>query len=89
MKSKLKKKQKTNKKQQYTHDEAIVASILAIKETIAGLEEEQACLSMVVIRGDPKRSKTFTLSQQLLLSRVGPLVWSSLKETTDVHSSIN
>lgn len=73
---------KKNKIQQCTHNEAIVASILTVEEAIAGLEEEQACLSMVVIGGDTKCSQTFTLSQQLLLSRVGPLMWCSLREPT-------
>lgn len=39
-----------------THDEAIVAAVLAVKEAAAGLEEEQARLGVVVVGRDPKSS---------------------------------
>lgn len=67
-----------------THDEAVVASILTVEEAIAGLEKEQTCLGMVVIRGDTKCSETFTLSQQLLLPRVGSLVWCGLRQAKEI-----
>lgn len=72
-------------KVQRTHDEAIVASILTVEEAIAGLKKEQACLGMVVVRGDTKRSETFTLSQQLLLPRVGSLVWCGLRKAENIY----
>lgn len=39
-----------------TDNEAVVASILAVKQTVAGLEEEEARLGMVVVGRDPKSS---------------------------------
>lgn len=72
-------------KVQRTHDEAIVASILTVEEAIAGLKKEQTCLGMVVVRGDTKCSETFTLSQQLLLTRVGSLVWCGLRKAEDIY----
>lgn len=73
--------------QHCTHNEAVVASILTVEEAVAGLEKEQACLGMVVIGGDSKCSKAFTLPQQLLLSWIGPLVWCSLREQTQIKWS--
>ena len=73
------------KSQQCTHDEAIVSAILTVEEAIAGLEEEQARLTMVVIGGDTECSQTFTLSEQLFLSRVGPLVWCSLENRQEIQ----
>lgn len=72
-------------KQQSTHDETIVATVLTVEEAIAGLEEEQARLGMVVVGGDTEGSQTFSLPQQLLLSRVRPLVWRSLRDTTHIQ----
>lgn len=63
-----------------THYEAIAASVLTVEEAIAGLKEEQASLRMVVIGCDTKGSETFALPQQLLLSRVGPLVRRGLRQ---------
>lgn len=51
-----------SQKHEYTHDEAVVASVLTVEEAVAGLEEEQARLRMVIIGGDTKCPKTFTLS---------------------------
>lgn len=64
--------------QQHTHNEAIVSSVLTVKEAVAGLEEEQTCLGVIVIRGYTEGPETFALSQQLLFSRIGPLVRCSL-----------
>lgn len=61
-------------KQQPTHNEAVVSSVLTVEEAVAGLEEEQTCLGVIVIRGDAEGPQTFTLSQQLLFSGIGPLV---------------
>ncbi|TNN77082.1 hypothetical protein EYF80_012720 [Liparis tanakae] len=44
-------------------------SHVEVEEAVAGLKEEQAGLGVIVIGGDAKGSETFTLSQQLLLSR--------------------
>lgn len=55
-----------------------MSSVLAVEEAVAGLEEEQTRLGVIVIRGYAECPKTFALSQQLLFSRIGPLVGSSL-----------
>lgn len=70
---------------QHTHDEAIVASVLTVEEAVAGLKKEQTCLGMVVVRSDTKCSETFTLSQQLLLPRVGSLVWCGLRKAKKIY----
>lgn len=69
-------------KQPRTHNEAILSSVLTVEEAVAGLEEEQTCLGVIVIRGYTECPKTFTLSQQLLLPRIGPLVGCSLRKET-------
>lgn len=52
----------TNRVTFLTHDESIVASILTVEQAVAGLEEEQTRLGVVVIGGDTKGSETFALS---------------------------
>lgn len=76
----VKKNHQQTDKQQPTHNEAIVSSVLTVEEAVAGLEEEQTCLGVIVIRGYTEGPETFTLSQQLLFSRIGPLVRCSLSE---------
>lgn len=39
----------TVSKRTFTHDEAVVASILTVEETVAGLEQEEAGLCVVVV----------------------------------------
>lgn len=68
-----------------THDEAIVASILTVEEAVAGLEEEQARLCVIVIGGDAKGSQALALSQQLLFSGVRSLVWCGLRGSTGIQ----
>lgn len=57
-----------------------MSSVLTVEEAVAGLEEEQTCLGVIVIRGYTEGPETFTLSQQLLFSGIGPLVRRSLSE---------
>lgn len=66
-------------RQPLTHDETVVASVLTVEETVAGLEEEQACVGVVVVGCDAEHSQPLPLPQQLLLAGVRPLVGRGLK----------
>ena len=44
-----------------THNEAVVASVLTVEEAVAGLEEEQARLGVVVVGRDAERAQSLPL----------------------------
>lgn len=50
------------------HHKAILATIPAVEQAVAGLEEEEATLAVEVIRSDTKDAQALALPQQLLLS---------------------
>lgn len=61
-----------------THHEAILAPITAVKEAVAGLEEEEATGAVEVIGGDAKDTQALPLPKQLLLPGVDPMVGCGL-----------
>lgn len=60
------------------HHEAILAAVPAVEQAIAGLEEEEAALTVEVVGGDAKDAQALAFPQQLLLSRVDAMVGSGL-----------
>lgn len=51
-----------------SHHEAILATIPAVEQAVAGLEEEEAAFTVEVVRGDTEDAQALALPQQLLLS---------------------
>lgn len=51
-----------------SHHEAILATIPAVEQAVAGLEEEEATLAVEVVRSDTEDAQALALAQQLLLS---------------------
>lgn len=51
-----------------SHHEAILATIPAVEQTVAGLEQEEAAFTVEIIRCDTEDAQALALSQQLLLS---------------------
>lgn len=60
------------------YHEAILASIPTVEEAVAGLEEEEAALAVEVIGSDAEDAQALPLPQQLLLTRVDPMVGRGL-----------
>lgn len=60
------------------YHEAILAPVPTVEEAVAGLEEEEAALTVEVIGGDAKDAQALPLPQQLLLARVDPVVGCGL-----------
>lgn len=60
------------------HHEAILAAVPAVEQAIAGLEEEEAALTVEVVGGDAEDAQALAFPQQLLLSRVDAMVGCGL-----------
>lgn len=66
-----------------THNEAIMASVPAVEQAVAGLEQEKAALGVIIIRCDPKDPQALSLPQQLLLPGVHPMMRGGLTVRED------